>query len=256
MRSPAKAEASESEPRHRVTQGGRTGTVTVIQRFGGTLNLNVHFHTLAVDGVFVREPDGSLSFAAAKAPTDEEVEALLGVIGSRILRLLVRRGVSSNESDEGLDEQEAPPLHALYAASVRQRIAMGRRAGATVFRLGDAPTAKPRSSATTSKKVVASHNRTWAYCPRSPSGLEASDDRIRSALSAPFPALRDASTALRPPLFAGLLAHRDDDRTPIAPYEMVCRQRREPPRAVVVTTCRLRGGFRDGSPVAIDFHFQ
>jgi len=124
---------------------GRTGTVAVIQRFGGALNLNVHFHTLAVDGVFVREPDGSLSFAAAKAPTDEEVDTLLGVIRARILRLLVRRGLLSNESDERLDEQEAPPLHALYAASVRQRVAMGRRAGATVLRLGDAPTAKPAS---------------------------------------------------------------------------------------------------------------
>ncbi len=123
--------------RHR---GGRTGTVTVIQRFGGALNLNVHFHTLAVDRVFVREPDGSLSFAAAKAPTDEEVEALLGVIQSRILRLLVRRGLLTNESDEGLDEQEAPSLHALYAASVRQRVATGRRAGAPVLRFGDAST--------------------------------------------------------------------------------------------------------------------
>ena len=68
---------------------GRTGTVTVIQRFGGALSLNVHFHTLAVDRVFVRDPDGSLSFAAAKAPTDEEVEALLGVIRARaqLLRL-------------------------------------------------------------------------------------------------------------------------------------------------------------------------
>jgi hypothetical protein len=58
---------------------GSTGTVTVIQRFGGALNLNVHFHTLALDGVFVREPDGSLRFVAAKAPTNAEVEALLGV---------------------------------------------------------------------------------------------------------------------------------------------------------------------------------
>ncbi|MGB5350813.1 MAG: transposase [Polyangiales bacterium] len=122
---------------------GRTGTVTVIQRFGGALNLNVHFHTLAVDGVFVREPDGSLSFAAAKAPTEKEVEALLGLIRGRVLRLVVRRGLLSNESDEGLDEQEAPPLHALYAASVRQQVAMGQRAGATVLRLGDAPTSKP-----------------------------------------------------------------------------------------------------------------
>jgi hypothetical protein len=121
---------------------GRTGTVTVIQRFGGALNLNVHFHTLAVDGVFVREPDGSLSFAAAKAPTDGEVEALLGVIRKRVLRLLVRRGLLCEEPSESLDEPEAPPLHALYAASVRQRVAMGRRAGATVLRLGDAPTTK------------------------------------------------------------------------------------------------------------------
>ncbi|MDH3844889.1 MAG: transposase [Myxococcales bacterium] len=122
---------------------GRTGTVTVIQRFGGALNLNVHFHTLAVDGVFVREPDGSLSFTAAKAPTDDEVEALLGVIQKRVLRLLVRRGLLCEEGGESLDETEAPPLHALYAASVRQRVAMGRRGGATVLRLGDAPTTTP-----------------------------------------------------------------------------------------------------------------
>jgi len=127
-------------------RGGRTGTVTVIQRFGGALNLNVHFHTLAVDGVFVRKPDGSLSFAAAKAPTDEEVDTLLGVIRARILRLLVRRGLLCDESDDDLDESQAPPLHALYAASVRQRVATGRRAGARVLRLGDASTTKPASS--------------------------------------------------------------------------------------------------------------
>jgi len=119
---------------------GRTGTVTVIQRFGGALNLNVHFHTLAVDGVFVREPSGSLRFESAKAPTEEEVEALLGVIRRRVLRLLVRRGLLCEEVGDCLDESATPPLHAFYAASVRQRVAMGRRAGATVFRLGDAPT--------------------------------------------------------------------------------------------------------------------
>ena len=119
---------------------GSTGTVTVIQRFGGALNLNVHFHTLALDGVFVREPDGSLRFVAAKAPTDEEVELLLGVIRTRVLRLLVRRGLLCEEARDGPDESEVPPLHALYAASVRQRVAMGRRAGAAVLRLADGPT--------------------------------------------------------------------------------------------------------------------
>src|SRR5476649_2191094 len=31
----------------------RTGAVTLIQRFGGALNLNVHFHILFLDGVYV-----------------------------------------------------------------------------------------------------------------------------------------------------------------------------------------------------------
>jgi hypothetical protein len=83
---------------------GRTGTVTVIQRFGGALNLNVHFHTLAVDGVFVREPDGSLRFVAGKAPSNTEIEALLAVIRKRVLRLLVRRGLLSEDPGESFDE--------------------------------------------------------------------------------------------------------------------------------------------------------
>jgi len=102
--------------------------------------LNVHFHTLALDGVFVREPDGSLRFVAAQAPTDEEVEALLGLIRMRVSRLLVRRGLLCEEPDADLYESQTPPLHALYAASVRQRVAMGRRAGAPVLRLGEAST--------------------------------------------------------------------------------------------------------------------
>ena len=35
-------------------EAGRGGGVIVIQRFGGALNLNVHFHALVLDGVFAR----------------------------------------------------------------------------------------------------------------------------------------------------------------------------------------------------------
>jgi putative transposase len=41
---------------------GRSGSVTVIQRFGSGLQLNVHAHTLAVDGVFTEAADGTLRF--------------------------------------------------------------------------------------------------------------------------------------------------------------------------------------------------
>jgi hypothetical protein len=34
---------------------GQCGSVTFIQRFGSALNLNVHFHTLALDGVYGRD---------------------------------------------------------------------------------------------------------------------------------------------------------------------------------------------------------
>ena len=37
-------------------RGGQTGTVTVIRRFGSGLQLNVHFHTLVLDGVFSAGP--------------------------------------------------------------------------------------------------------------------------------------------------------------------------------------------------------
>lgn len=40
----------------------QAGAVTLIQRFGSALNLNVHFHMLFLDGVYVERPDSSLHF--------------------------------------------------------------------------------------------------------------------------------------------------------------------------------------------------
>ena len=69
---------------------GRSGAVTVIQRFGGGLQLNVHFHSLVLDGVFAEGPDGTLEFHAAAVPSDEDVARLLATIYRPIQRLLVR----------------------------------------------------------------------------------------------------------------------------------------------------------------------
>jgi hypothetical protein len=52
---------------------GRTGMVTVIQRFGSGVNLNVHFHTLILDGVFTELMPGRLQFDAAPPPSDAAV---------------------------------------------------------------------------------------------------------------------------------------------------------------------------------------
>jgi hypothetical protein len=37
---------------------GATGAVTLIQRFGSALNLNIHFHMLVLDGAYLVGTDG------------------------------------------------------------------------------------------------------------------------------------------------------------------------------------------------------
>lgn len=69
------------------------GAVTVIQRFGGSLNLNVHLHSLVLDGVFTRSaPTAAPVFHDLPAPTDEEVAQVLERVHRRVRRLLRRRG--------------------------------------------------------------------------------------------------------------------------------------------------------------------
>jgi hypothetical protein len=53
------------------------------------LNVNPHFHTLAAEGVFEEQPDGSHHFVPLREPpSDVEVARLLAAVRGRILRLL------------------------------------------------------------------------------------------------------------------------------------------------------------------------
>ena len=125
-----------------------SGTVTVIQRFGSALNLNVHFHVLALDGVYapVEESGGpGIRFHALPAPETAEVAELLAVVTRRIFRVLVRSGRLRKEEDgytvvsreEVESERAGSALASCQAASVGSRIALGPRAGGRVRRLGD-----------------------------------------------------------------------------------------------------------------------
>ena len=67
---------------------GLCGSVTWVQRFGGHLNLNVHFHALVPDGVFARAADGSLHLHVLDPPGDADVAALTRRIVRRIRALL------------------------------------------------------------------------------------------------------------------------------------------------------------------------
>src|SRR4030095_12030769 len=67
-----------------------TGAVTLIQRFGGSINLNLHFHMLVLEGVYVGKEEPT--FLKLPAPTDDEVKALVRTLSIRTLRWLIRHG--------------------------------------------------------------------------------------------------------------------------------------------------------------------
>jgi Putative transposase len=92
----------------------RAGAVTFVQRFGGALNLNVHFHCLVPDGVFVSEAEETIRFVPLPGPTDDEVRDVLGRIAERLRKLLRPR------ADAGQTDARVPDaITALQAESVR-----------------------------------------------------------------------------------------------------------------------------------------
>lgn len=125
-----------SQARGRGIRDGQAGSLTVIQRFGGGINLNIHFHTLVLDGVFAETETGGLRFHPASPPSDEEVARLLATIRTRVRRLLARRGLEPQDVDLASPDplaEESFALAGISSASVQGRVALWRRAGARVL---------------------------------------------------------------------------------------------------------------------------
>jgi hypothetical protein len=80
-------------------QAAKTGAVTLIQRFGSALNLNIHFHMLFLDGVYVERPNGTARFRWVKAPTTEELTQLAHTIAHRVGRFLERQGLLERDAE-------------------------------------------------------------------------------------------------------------------------------------------------------------
>jgi len=122
----------------------QSGSVTFIQRFGSTLNLNVHFHCVFLEGVYLDRTEAGLKprFVKVEPPSDADVTAVLQQISRRVIRTLRRLGyleagidaAMATGYDPLLDSE--PELARTLAASVTQRIAFGERAGQKVRRIG------------------------------------------------------------------------------------------------------------------------
>jgi hypothetical protein len=118
---------------------GQCGAVTFVQRFGDALNLNVHFHSLLLDGVYAQGPSGALRFLPLPPLEDAAVARVVAQVARHIARLLERRGLGPEADPAEADPlaEDQPLLAQIYGASVASRIATGRRAGQRVLRVGD-----------------------------------------------------------------------------------------------------------------------
>jgi ribosomal protein S27E len=124
----------------------QTGAVTLIQRFGSALNLNIHFHMLFLDGVYIDPRQGNYArFSCVKAPTCEELTKLTHTIAHRVGHYLDRQGLLEHDTGDSYltaqatDAPDDDPSHHLLGHSITYRIAMGPQQGRKVFTLQTLP---------------------------------------------------------------------------------------------------------------------
>jgi len=105
------------------------GAVTVIQRFGSSLNLHVHLHVLVFDGVYAAKKGERPQFCALRAPGRRDVVEVARRVAIRAAALL-------ESADESSWEQGEHGLAAMTGASILGRIAEGPNAGQRVRTAG------------------------------------------------------------------------------------------------------------------------
>jgi len=89
--------------------GGRHAAVNHTQRFGGSLNLNLHFHAVFADGVFAPDGAGRIHFHGVAPPSQPMLDRVVRRVRDRTLRWLRKHGLldarpaedRSNERMEG-----------------------------------------------------------------------------------------------------------------------------------------------------------
>ena len=82
---------SATAARHDIREA-QCGAVTVIQRFGSSLNLNLHIHSLVLDGMYTRPTPDAAPVFHPPPPTDEEIGKVLERVHEGVQKLLRRRG--------------------------------------------------------------------------------------------------------------------------------------------------------------------
>jgi len=161
--------------------------------------LNLHFHTLALDGAYLYEPSPATrpDFVSLPPPTGDDVARVLNGTARRLKRLVEARA----DGDEDALARDEPLLALLTQASIRTRIATGPEAGQKWRRLGDRVEPSPgNASGDEARAAVARHAEMSLHA------AVAVPARDRSRLE------RLCRYAARPPLGHDRLEERPDGR--------------------------------------------
>ena len=111
----------------------QTGSITLIQRFGSALNLNIHFHMLFLDGVYLKNNAPKPQFIPIKAMTAHELNQLLSHITSNIIAHLEQAGLLIQEGEQPYlnleDDYDESGMKHLQGSAITYRIATGTLQG-------------------------------------------------------------------------------------------------------------------------------
>src|SRR5712692_769570 len=120
------------------------GSVTFIQRFGSAINLNVHYHVVFLEGVYLDRTDQGRTprFLPGEPPTDTDIADVVQKISRRVIRTLRQLGYLEADveaavavGDDPLRDGE-PEFARPEAAAVQLRVACGDGGGQKVQGLG------------------------------------------------------------------------------------------------------------------------
>ena len=151
------------------------GSVTFIQRFGSAINLNVHYHIVFLEEVYLDRTDQGRKprFLSVEPPTDTDIADVIQKISHRVIRKLRYLGYLEASLDAavatGYDPlvDDEPEFARTMTASVQQRIAFGERAGQKVRRIGSGFGHEGEAPTLTGPRCASLHGFSLTPIPRS-----------------------------------------------------------------------------------------
>ncbi|MCH2107968.1 MAG: transposase [Polyangiaceae bacterium] len=171
------------------------GAICFPQRFGGSLNLNVHYHVIVPDTLFHRDTEGRLQFEVLRRPSRSELEDITYNVSVRAIRWLERKGFIQPE--EPIEEPS------LLQMCLQSSLGLGELA--TLSRKGEPTRIIHRENGSVSRKVRGGEfnihvgepasgkeerEQLIRYCARAPLSLErlsiSEDDKVVYQLKHPI----------------------------------------------------------------------